>query len=181
MPKESAIACILTSLILSIIVVVLSLLPQPRGNLTEATITCRGHVRKGELLTVTLVKPKAKGTNPARFHIIIPADVLNAFSIRSISPPPKKSIEANGSITWTYDMTEVKSDSLVLRLTMQPAKEGAHNMRFEVVEEDTFGNVARREILTRQVLVTEGKRSIQQRLFLLATVDRLIFGVDSMR
>ncbi|MFA4043854.1 MAG: hypothetical protein HZRFUVUK_000633 [Candidatus Fervidibacterota bacterium] len=181
MPRESAIACIMTSIILSIIVVVLSLLPQPRGSPTEATITCRGHVRKGELLVVTLVKPKAKEANPVRFHVTIPADVLSAFSIRSVSPPPKRSVEANGNITWTYDMEEVKGDSFVLRLTMQPAKEGSHNMRLEVVEEDTFGNIARREILSRQVVVTEEKRSIQQRLLFLATVDGVASGLNSMR
>lgn len=170
--RSNIAACIITSAVMGIIVAVLSMLPQPSTHTNSATtVKCQRDVRRGEDLVATLTIPRSLRTSSANIRILIPKETLSFFSLLKVSPAPTSSAEDERHIICSYNGARLTSDSLTVSLTLRPLKDGRNNLRFEVVEEDVHGNLARREVLTWSVNVIgepSGKKPLRQSLFIIA-------------
>lgn len=170
--RSNIAACIITSAVMGIIVAVLSMLPQPshRAN-SSIAVKCQRDVRRGEDLIATLTIPRSLRASSANIRILIPKETLAFFSLLNVSPMPTSSAEDERHIICSYDGARLTSDSLTVSLTLRPLKDGRYNLRFEVVEEDMHGNLARKEVLTWSVNVIgepSEKKPLRQSLFIIA-------------
>ncbi len=170
--RSNIAACIITSAVMGIIVAVLSMLPQPSDRTNSVvTVKCQRDVRRGERLIATLIIPRSIQTSSANIRILIPEELLDSFSLIEVSPTPTSRTEDGSHIICSYDGAMLKASSFTVRFVLRPLKDGKHNMRFEVIEEDEHGNLAKREVLTWSVNVigdTGGKKPFRQSLFIMA-------------
>ncbi|MCS7253388.1 MAG: hypothetical protein RMK18_03455 [Armatimonadota bacterium] len=170
--KSNVAACILTSAMMGIIVAVLSMLPHTNHDHTETiAVRCRRNVRQSDILVTTLTIPRRLRTSSANISLLIPKGVLNSFSLLSISPTPTFRMENEQRIVYSYRGLMPTMEPFTVRLTLRPLKNGIHSLRFEVIEEDEYGNLARREVLTWNINVMgddSGKKTIKQHLFIIA-------------
>ncbi|HID07183.1 MAG TPA: hypothetical protein EYP10_08540, partial [Armatimonadetes bacterium] len=157
MSRISAVACILISAILGIIVAVVSILPTPSQlrDMHFITINCPREAVRGKRLVAVLRISHNVHEQPTTIRISIPRKVLDAFAIVQVTPIPDWEVKNERGWVCGYSRADGSTKPFAIKFTIEPLRNGVHQLRLEVTEEYARKGIARWEAVNWRINVVD--------------------------